>query len=475
MVGATLITNRKLSFMKKILIIAASLFSMFTEVAQAQKHGIGLHFGAYDFYGPQTGDYFFNKQNKYGYNAETGISDTSQVSALFWNPMIRGSYWIQLSKHFDLSFAVSLSNLEYPGDKPDSGYINKYRLRNQIFQKALLAELDARINFNILPKEDYYVSPYIFAGINGSYHNNMWYGADVPVGLGFNFKLAKDMYINLESGYKIALTDHDQDHLQHAIGFVYWFKPGYKEAVAVKPEIPMAIMDMDKDGLPDDKDDCPTIAGPVSMNGCPDSDGDGINDKMDECPLVAGLPQFNGCPDSDSDGIPDQKDECPYVAGTADRNGCPVPDKDGDGFPDSEDRCPNLYSKTNQGCPEIKQELIEKVNKAARSVFFKTGKAALTASSFKQLDVIATIMKADPTLYTDIEGHTDNVGNDEFNMKLSQERADVCRDYLVKQGISADRITSKGFGETTPIATNETALGKAQNRRTEFKLRNYQQ
>ncbi|WP_165836368.1 OmpA family protein [Taibaiella soli] len=447
--------------------------------ANAQKmQGIGIHFGGYDFYGPQTNNYLFSDQYHYSYNSEKGAYDTSTRSHLFWNPMVKFTYWFQLNKHLDLNLGLSLANLEYPTDRPDSDYINKYHYntagtRNEKF----LGEFDARINYNIIPKEDYLFSPYVFAGINASYHDIFW-GADIPLGIGVNVNLSgkktNPIYLNLESGYKIAGTDHDQNHLQHSIGIVYWFKPGYKPPKAVTPPPPVIIKDTDNDGVPDDEDACPTIAGPAALNGCPDSDNDGIADNKDECPLVAGLPQFNGCPDSDGDGIPDNKDKCPYVAGLAQYDGCPPPDADKDGVPDTEDRCPNDPGPaSNQGCPEIKQETVRQVEKAAKAIFFETGKATIKKASYKQLDVVVKVMKDNPSYFADIEGHTDNVGSHDLNMGLSQKRAEAVKNYFVKKGISEDRLTAQGFGETQPIATNETATGRAANRRTVIKLRNF--
>lgn len=288
-------------------------------------------------------------------------------------------------------------------------------------------------------------------------------------------KKTNNVYLNLEAGYKAALTQNDFDHLQYTAGFVYWFKPGYrKPAEQAYMEPPPPPSDMDHDGVPDSVDKCPTVAGLPQFDGCPDTDGDGIADNLDACPLVAGLAQFNGCPDTDGDGIPDNKDKCPYVAGQPQYDGCPPPDRDHDGVPDDVDKCPDAAGPaSNQGCPEIRKEVIAMVEKAARSVYFETGKATLKKSSYKSLNAIAKVMKDDPTLYVDIAGYTDNVGKPDANLTLSDKRANTCRDYLISQGISADRITAKGYGEANPVATNKTALGRAQNRRTEFKLRNY--
>lgn len=437
--------------------------------------GIGIHFGANDFYGPQTDKYFMDDVTQIGYNPDLDKNDTTTKSKFRWHPMVRFTYWYRLNKHLDLNLGLSLGNVDYPDDRPDSLYIH----RRQIDDKkhyTLLAELDARINYNILAKEDYLFAPYLFAGITASHHP-IYFGADIPLGVGVNINLTNsknnNIFLNLESGYKIAGTDHDQNHLQHTIGFVYWFKPGYRTPKSTVV-IPPMIKDTDGDGVPDDEDACPSIAGPAALNGCPDSDNDGIADNKDECPLVAGLPQFNGCPDSDGDGISDNKDKCPYLAGLAQYDGCPPPDADKDGVPDADDRCPNDPGPaSNQGCPEIKQETIREVEKAAKAIFFETGKATIKKASYKQLDVVVKVMQDNPSYYADIEGHTDNVGGHDLNMNLSQKRADAVKAYFVKKGISEDRLTSQGFGETQPIATNETATGRAANRRTVIKLRNF--
>jgi outer membrane protein OmpA-like peptidoglycan-associated protein len=114
------------------------------------------------------------------------------------------------------------------------------------------------------------------------------------------------------------------------------------------------------------------------------------------------------------------------------------------------------------------------VDKAAKAVFFETGKSTIKKISYKPLDEIAEILKDDPSLYADIEGHTDNVQPKSYtNMELSQKRADAVRDYLVSKGVDSSRLTAQGFGETRPVADNDTAAGRAQNRRTIIKVRNY--
>jgi outer membrane protein OmpA-like peptidoglycan-associated protein len=234
--------------------------------------------------------------------------------------------------------------------------------------------------------------------------------------------------------------------------------------------------DKDNDGIIDEKDECPEVAGEVALAGCPDQDKDGIADKNDKCIDVAGTAKYNGCPipDTDGDGINDEEDKCPQVAGIAKYNGCPIPDTDGDGVNDEEDKCPATPGKpANSGCPEIKQDVVKKVAIAAKSIYYMSGKDIIQKVSYPKLDVVVKVLKADTALHISIEGHTDNKGNAVFNLKLSAKRADAVKKYLIKKGISASRITAQGFGDSKPIATNATPAGRTKNRRVELHL-NYQ-
>lgn len=104
------------------------------------------------------------------------------------------------------------------------------------------------------------------------------------------------------------------------------------------------------------------------------------------------------------------------------------------------------------------------------NVLFETGKANLKSSSFKAIDELASAMTAKKTMEIEIAGHTDNVGDKATNLKLSQERAEAVRSYLIKKGISSGRITARGYGDTKPVADNSTEAGRQQNRRTEVKI-----
>ncbi len=252
-----------------------------------------------------------------------------------------------------------------------------------------------------------------------------------------------------------------------------------KKKEIVLPPPPMPPLDTDKDGIIDSLDKCPTVPGIEKYQGCPipDTDKDGINDEEDKCPTVPGLAKYQGCPipDTDKDGINDEEDKCPTVPGVARYQGCPVPDSDGDGVNDEEDKCPNLAgSKENQGCPVITEEVKQKVDLAAKNILFITGSAKLQSKSYKGLNDVVKIMQENAEMKLAIDGHTDNVGSDEFNQKLSDDRAASVRAYIVSKGIDESRIKSAGHGETMPIADNKTAAGRQQNRRVEMKLTYYQ-
>ncbi|MDD7528825.1 MAG: DUF5723 family protein [Bacteroidales bacterium] len=236
--------------------------------------------------------------------------------------------------------------------------------------------------------------------------------------------------------------------------------------------------DQDGDGVPDHLDKCPDTPQGVRVDddGCPiDSDGDGVPDYLDKCPNTPAGVQVNidGCPtDQDGDGVPDHLDKCPNTPAeaftTIDENGCPK-DTDGDGVPDYLDKCPTTAGTVdNQGCPELKREVRNLFKRAMQGIQFETGKDVILPKSFPILNDIAKVMFENPTFNLTINGHTDNVGDDNSNMTLSEKRAASVRRYLIGQGIDERRLTANGFGETMPIADNKTKAGRAQNRRVEF-------
>ncbi|MFM8485500.1 MAG: OmpA family protein, partial [Bacteroidota bacterium] len=215
----------------------------------------------------------------------------------------------------------------------------------------------------------------------------------------------------------------------------------------------------------------PDQAGKV--NGCPDADQDGVADKEDRCPDKPGSASNKGCPDApvvadkDNDGVPDASDPCPDKAGQF--GGCP--DSDGDLLADNLDKCPNDPGPTgNSGCPEVKKEVKERLAYAAQAIQFETGKAILKSESYAILDEIVQIMRDNAAYTLSISGHTDDIGGEETNLKLSQDRAKACYDYLIFRGIKTERLRYAGFGEARPIASNNTNEGRELNRRVDFEL-----
>lgn len=374
--------------------------------------------------------------------------------------------------------------------------------------------------------------PYLFGG-GGFVNEDNRSSFNVPMGVGLHYKVGKNSIINAQGEYRMS-QEKDRNNLQLGLGYIYNFVKADKDGDGVLdmddkcPDVPgpasgNGCPDSDGDGLIDLEDDCPDEKGPKSTNGCPDTDMDKIADKDDDCPEVAGLKEFNGCPDTDGDGIVDSEDACPEAAGTeatggcpdrdndglADKddvcpdlpgtklmNGCPdkdgdniadkdddcpelagpestmgCPDRDGDGVIDPDDRCPDQKGlESNKGCPEIKEEVKEVLEFAMRAVRFETGKATLKEESFEILDQIVDIMKEYIGHRLTISGHTDNVGDDDFNMVLSEDRARACMQYLISKGVSPTRLAYKGYGETVPIGDNKTVFGRGLNRRVEFLL-----
>ncbi len=171
--------------------------------------------------------------------------------------------------------------------------------------------------------------------------------------------------------------------------------------------------------------------------------------------------------DSDGDGVPDNRDRCPNTpAGVAvDANGCPL-DQDMDRVPDFKDDCedtPRGNLVDTDGCD--KEVLVQ-----LEGVHFAFDSAKLRATQVDELDEAVATLKKHENVQIEIAGHTDSVGSDSYNMKLSRERAETVRDYLVNRGISAARLTTRGYGESNPVVSNDTDVGRAKNRRVELRI-----
>lgn len=235
-----------------------------------------------------------------------------------------------------------------------------------------------------------------------------------------------------------------------------------------------APKDGDKDGVVDEKDKCPTTpAGrKVNAEGCElDGDKDGVVDALDKCPTTPAGRTVNaeGCElDGDKDGVVDGLDKCPTTPAGRKVNaeGCEL-DTDGDGLVDGVDACPTVFAKTADGCPlppppaPPKKLTLDGVN-------FDNDKATLRPDAAAILDQAAATLKEWGNVKVEVAGHTDSRSADDYNLKLSQRRAEAVRTYLVGKGVSADRLSAMGYGEANPVADNETEEGRFKNRRVEL-------
>lgn len=231
--------------------------------------------------------------------------------------------------------------------------------------------------------------------------------------------------------------------------------------------------DTDRDGVPDEEDQCVERFGLKRFNGCPDTDEDGVPDPQDSCASRPGTELTDGCPDSDADGIFDHLDDCPLQAGLERNGGCPLADSDGDGLADRQDRCPLIAGpKANNGCPDLKADPAARqaVAQAEDRMSFRPGSGVLKPEGFRALLELADMLKRRPHYHLRLRGHTDNLGNREYNLRLSEERAAGVKQFLVKSGVAANRLHTEGLGPDEPLRSNATAQGRAINRRVELHL-----
>ena len=436
-----------------------------------------------------------------------------------------------LNPSFNLVEMLSFNRLEYKpsptglGVKANFGVLNlmlKYKIANGYFLKedaAIAPFVIGGLGGTIINSKQ------LINGVEGAKISDGVFKANLAIGAGIFFRFNDAFGIEASSIFERPFDDawdgkvngSNDIYLQHNLGLIFSLKKPAdtdKDGVPDKkdkcPDTPPGVavdangcpIDTDVDGVPDYIDKCPQQPGSADMAGCPDTDKDGVADIDDKCPTVPGLAKFGGCPDSDGDGVEDSKDQCPNTpAGTpVDANGCPV-DSDGDKVPDNLDKCPNTPAGTavdangcpldrdgdgvpndvdkcpdtpgpasNNGCPEVKEEAKKRLNFATRGIYFETGKSKIKPVSFPKLDEIVSIINEYPDYNLRLGGHTDAVGSDASNMILSQARVDAVKAYLVGKGVSESRLEAKGYGETRPIATNKTAVGRAKNRRVEMEL-----
>lgn len=351
-----------------------------------------------------------------------------------------------------------------------------------------LLNLRYKLNNGYIFKEKSAIQPYLFGGV-GYLFDNQAEGINFDGGVGFKVPVSPSTSLfvagsyvkgiegdRMVNGVTTAVTDNlfqITSILEFGLGKTDSDGDGVKDKKDECPDTPAGVqvdekgcpLDRDGDGVPDYKDDCPDEAGDPKFNGCPDRDGDGIMDKEDDCPDVAGLAKFKGCPDTDEDGVPDPKDKCPNTPKgcVVDADGCPI-DTDGDGVIDCEDDCPTVVGPaSNKGCPDWEEITIPAIQ-------FELNKATLKEESKEALDKLVQTLNASKEYDIVIGGHTCSVGTDDYNMKLSEKRAQAVVKYLLSKGVNNAYVGSNNWGETKPKYDNNTRANRMLNRRAEFEV-----
>jgi OOP family OmpA-OmpF porin len=378
-----------------------------------------------------------------------------------------------LEKGFTLQMSGTLNKITHELSEDDSDYF--------LWSVGALVKYD----LNKLIGETAWFDPYV--GIGGDYVGGKNDESDIMgVGaIGFNVWLSTDIGLNLNHSDKIGFAKNVRSHYQNSLGLIIKFGgkdtdgDGVYDKKDACPEVAgleefNGCPDADNDGIKDSDDSCPNVAGLVAMNGCPDADGDAIADKDDMCPNAKGTKENKGCPDTDGDGVVDKNDKCSTEAGPMANGGCPWPDTDGDSVLDKDDKCPEVAGIASEGgCPEvISNEAKMGMDSFANAILFNTGRASFKPGITNELDGMVAIMNQFPSAEFAVRGYADTTGSVSNNLKLSDKRANAVRDYLVKNGIDAVRLTVKGFGEESPVDTNMNRAGREKNRRVEVKVTN---
>ncbi|HUH34109.1 MAG TPA: OmpA family protein [Daejeonella sp.] len=398
----------------------------------------------------------------------------------FTNWDIRLGYGATLRKQFGHAFGLELGFLrgDLEGNNEDApggnqfdrrSFETEYAYSGSIMGVVNVATVDflrRENNVNFLVKAGYGIAGYAPSYVTAGGTNVDWKGVAgdnndekfvqeqfIPVGVGIKFKVSER--INFDLGYNMYFLDGDNlDATRTPRNSNDKYSYGYgglefSLGSTAKPNLdwvnPVALMyDELKD--PTLRQEVEALKGRVSTiettvsDLLKDSDGDGVADKLDKCPNTeAGVKvDGSGCPlDVDGDGIPDSKDSCPTEKGTAELNGCP-----------------SMTSGTMAGFNNIQ---------------FEFNSSVLRTSAYPTLDKLSAEVRANEALRIQLDGHASAEGTEEYNMQLSKDRANSVKTYLVNSGVAANKISTKGFGETRPIASNATEAGRSQNRRVEFR------
>ena len=328
---------------------------------------------------------------------------------------------------------------------------------------------------------------------------------------GVKLYLARNSFLSLGAGRGLLPDKGANPDFRAMIGIVFEPNIGDRDGDGIKDDIDKCPddpedydgfqdedgcpdPDNDRDGIPDVEDKCPDIPedkdGIEDEDGCPegelgDRDGDGIPDNVDKCPDIPedkdGFQDDDGCPDpdNDGDGIRDQDDLCPNDPedkdGFEDQDGCPDPDNDKDRIPDKDDKCPNEPETYNgfedeDGCPDRGRVVVTETSiEILDVIYFEYNKDVIKPASYPILDAVAATLQGNPSIQLiEIQGHTDERGDDAYNLDLSDRRAKSVQRYLTEKGVDAKRLTAQGYGETQPLDRRHNEAAWSKNRRVAF-------
>jgi OmpA-OmpF porin, OOP family len=328
---------------------------------------------------------------------------------------------------------------------------------------------------------------------------------------GMKVYLARNSFLSLGAGRGLLADKGANPDFRAMIGIVFEPNIGDRDGDGIKDDIDKCPddpedfdgfededgcpdPDNDRDGIPDVDDKCPDIPedrdGIDDEDGCPegdknDRDGDGIPDNLDKCPDEPedfdNFEDEDGCPDpdNDGDGILDNDDLCPNDPedkdGFEDQDGCPDPDNDKDRITDRDDKCPNEPETYNgfedeDGCPDRGKVVVTDTSiEILDVIYFEYDKAVIQSRSFPILDAVAATMQGNPSIQLiEIQGHTDERGDDAYNLDLSDRRAKSVQKYLVDKGVDEKRLSAQGYGETQPLDRRRNEAAWAKNRRVAF-------
>ena len=387
--------------------------------------------------------------------------------------------------------------------------------RNQLAEGKLeggnLATFGAGIAYRVIDPLDLVVETYGTYLLDGKSDSKQKLSQEFLGGI--KLFVERNSYLMMGGGSRAFMTGYEAADVRMVLGFV--FEPsigdrdgdGYKDDLDQCPDDPEDFdgfrdedgcpePDNDNDGILDVDDRCPNTPedrdGDEDEDGCPegqdgDRDGDGILDSRDKCPDDPedrdGFEDKDGCPepDNDKDGILDKDDSCPLDPEDKDNfedtDGCPDPDNDKDQIPDVKDKCPNDPETYNgfedeDGCPDKGKVLIEGSDIIILDkVMFETNSAKILPESDGILDAVAATLKGHPEFQVvEVAGHADERSSDDYNLKLTRDRAASVVDALVSRGVAKSRLVSQGYGEYCPLDEGHNATAWEKNRRVEFKV-----